>query len=89
MPYEKRAEYYLNQAKEYLAHGFDGFKFLEAMPKYLKKLKYGIADQVYEPLWAYLEEQGTPILIHNGHPKRFWSEDMAFADAGIDGWLLQ
>jgi predicted TIM-barrel fold metal-dependent hydrolase len=66
----------LNQAKEYLAHGYDGFKFLEAMPKYIKKLKYGIADQVYEPLWAYLEEQGTPILIHNGHPKKFWSEDL-------------
>ena len=75
MPMDQRAKYYLDQAKEYLANGFDGFKFLEAMPKYLKKLKVGLADQVYEPLWAYLEEQGCPIIIHNAHPKNFWNKE--------------
>lgn len=72
MPLDQRAEYYLNQAKENLAHGFDGFKILEGMPKYLKKLGLKLSDAVYEPFWAYLEENGVPVLIHLGHPKRFW-----------------
>lgn len=75
MPYEQHAEYFLKQAKELLANGYDGFKLLEAMPKHLKKIGYGLADPVYEPFWAYLEQQQTPILIHNAHPKRFWNRE--------------
>ena len=77
MPMEQRADYYLNQAKENLANGYDGYKLLEAMPKYLKKLGYGLAHEVYEPFWAYLEENNVPILIHNAHPKRFWDSSIS------------
>lgn len=77
MPMEQRAEYYLNQAKENLANGYDGYKLLEAMPKYLKKLGYGLTHEVYEPFWAYLEENNVPILIHNAHPKKFWDSSIS------------
>ena len=75
MPMEQRAEYYVNQAKENLANGYDGYKILEGMPKYLKKLGIMLSNPVYEPFWAYLEEVGCPILIHNAHPKKFWDKD--------------
>lgn len=75
MPMEERAEYFLNQAKENLANGYDGFKILEGMPKYLKKLGIMLSNPVYEPFWAYLEENKIPVLIHNAHPKRFWDKD--------------
>ncbi len=75
MPIEKRAQYYLDQAKENLANGFDGYKLLEGMPKYLKKIGVNLAHEVYEPFWAYLEKQGTPIIIHNAHPKKFWDRE--------------
>ena len=77
MPIDKRAEYYLNQAKENLNNGYDGYKILEGMPKYIKKLGYGLNHQVFEPFWAYLEEKQVPILIHNAHPKRFWDSDIS------------
>ncbi len=77
MPMEQRAEYYLNQAIVNLANGYDGYKLLEAMPKYIKKLGYGLAHEVYEPFWAYLEENNVPILIHNAHPKRFWDSSIS------------
>lgn len=77
MPIEERAEYYLSQAKEYLANGFDGFKILETMPKYLKKLGMLLSNPVFEPFWAYLEQQGTPIIMHNAHPKKFWDDSIS------------
>jgi hypothetical protein len=75
MPMEERAEYYLNQAKEYLANGFDGFKILEGMPTCIKKLGFLLDNPVLEPFWAHLEEQGCPVLMHNAHPKYFWDKD--------------
>ncbi len=75
MPMEQRADYYLNQAKEYLANGFDGFKILEGMPTCIKKLGFLLDNPVLEPFWAYLEEQGCPVLMHNAHPKYFWDKD--------------
>ena len=77
MPNEQKAEYYLSQAKEYLANGFDGFKILETMPKYLKKLGTLLSAPEFEPFWAYLEEQGTPIIMHNAHPKKFWDDSIS------------
>ena len=74
MPQEQKAEYFLSQAKEYLANGYDGFKILEGMPSCIKKTGLLLNDAVFEPFWAYLEQVGCPILIHNAHPKYFWDE---------------
>ena len=74
MPQEQKADYFLNQAKEYLANGYDGFKILEGMPSCIKKTGLLLNDAVLEPFWAYLEQVGCPILIHNAHPKYFWDE---------------
>ena len=72
MPYEQKADFFLAQAKENLANGYDGYKILEGMPTCIKKTGFMIDDMVYDKLFGYLEEVGAPVLMHLGHPKYFW-----------------
>lgn len=74
IPYEQKADYFLAQAKENLANGFDGYKILEGMPTCIKQTGFLIDDLAYDKLFAYLEEVGAPVLMHLGHPKYFWDK---------------
>ena len=65
----------LRQAKEYLSNGFDGFKMLEGMPKYRKFINFPLDDARYDKFYAYMEEQGKPIIMHLAHPRVFWDKE--------------
>ena len=66
-------EFFLEQAKFYTAAGFDGVKLLEGKPA--QRAACGaLDDPKYELLFAYLEEEGIPLVIHAGDPAPFWRE---------------
>ena len=64
-------EFFLAQAKFYMAAGFDGIKLLEGKPAQ-RAVCGALDDPKYALLFAYLEEEGIPLVIHAGDPAPFW-----------------
>lgn len=64
-------EFFLAQAKFYMAAGFDGIKLLEGKPAQ-RAVCGALDDPKYAPLFAYLEKEGIPLVIHTGDPASFW-----------------
>ena len=69
---EKSKISYLQQVKELLAAGCDGIKFIHMKPQVRVELGKGIDHQSYDEVFDFLEERGTPILIHSGDPAEMW-----------------
>ena len=63
---------YLQQAKELLTAGYDGIKLIHMKPQVRVELGKGIDHKSYDEVFNYLEEQGTPILLHSGDPEEMW-----------------
>ena len=75
------AEDFLAQAKEYFAVGFDGIKMLEGYPSLVKAWDLPIDSPVYEAFYAFMEENGYPILMHVANPAENWDAQAASPDA--------
>ena len=58
--------------------GCDGLKLIEGKPSMRKMLPVpGFDDPVWEPLWAWAEETGLPILWHVNDPETCWDPENA------------
>ena len=68
------AEELLAQVKMYHRMGFDGLKMLEGKPNYRIRTAQALDSDVYEPVYAYLEENGLPLLAHVNDPRYFWDK---------------
>lgn len=67
IPYEK-------QAQRFLELGGDGVKLLDMKPDSRNFNKRGINHPAYDKMFSFLEETGTPILIHANDPKEMWEK---------------
>ena len=76
----------LEQVKSWLDAGFDGVKFIETKPNCQRRLGVRLDDMYFDPMFAYLEEHGVPILWHNGDPATFWDADKCPKWAIRNGW---
>lgn len=72
---------YKKQAEELLSSGCDGIKFIHMKPQVRVELGKGIDHQSYDEVFDYLEERGTPILIHSGDPEEMWEEGGAYYES--------
>ena len=63
---------YSEQARELLSLGCDGIKFIHMKPQVRLELGKGIDHESYDEVFDYLEELGTPILLHSGDPEEMW-----------------
>lgn len=75
------AENFLAQAKEYLTNGYDGIKMLEGYPSLLKAWNIPLDSPIYDSFYAFMEENGYPILMHIANPKENWDIEAASLDA--------
>ena len=62
---------YLRQAETYLDAGFDGMKFLEGHPSFIKIFGH-LSSKRYDKMFAFLEQNGIPFTIHNADPRTGW-----------------
>lgn len=65
-------ESFLEQAKEYFSSGYDGIKMLEGYPNLLKARGIPLDDEIYDLFYAFMEENGYPILMHAANPIDNW-----------------
>ena len=75
------AQNFLQQAKDYLANGYDGIKMLEGYPSLLKAWQIPLDSPVYDAFYSFMEEKGYPILMHLANPKENWDIETASIDA--------
>jgi predicted TIM-barrel fold metal-dependent hydrolase len=66
------AKEFLRQAEEYLSVGYDGMKMLDGYPSLLKAWGLGIDDEIYDRYYAFMEENGYPIIMHIANPNENW-----------------
>ena len=85
---EEQAEEYLNQVKVYKEVGFDGLKMLEGKPNMRRIFGYKLSDPVYEKMFAYIEQIGFPVVLHNADPKEFWHKELCSEHALKRGWYV-
>lgn len=75
------ADDFLVQAKEYFSVGYDGIKMLEGYPSLLKARKIPLDHIVYDKFFAFMEQNGYPIIMHMANPKENWDISTASEDA--------
>ena len=76
----------LSQLQMWLDAGFDGLKLIETKPNCQKETGVRLDDARFEPMFAYCESHGIPILWHNGDPATFWDPESCPAFAVENGW---
>lgn len=76
----------LEQVRLWLDAGCDGVKFIETKPNCQRRLGVRLDDMRFDPMFAYLEEHGVPILWHNGDPAPFWDAEKCPKSAIARGW---
>lgn len=69
---EAVAEFFLSQAKRYLSVGYDGIKMLDGYPSLVKIWGLPVDSPVYDRFYAFMEENGYPVLMHIANPSRNW-----------------
>jgi predicted TIM-barrel fold metal-dependent hydrolase len=62
------------QARRAVEAGCDGIKMIEGKPSEYKLVNKPLDGPAYEPLYAWLAESGTPLLLHVGDPASLWDE---------------
>ncbi len=70
---EEASEYFLAQAKEFWAMGYDGIKMLEGYPQLREAIPFELCSPVYDAFYAFLEENGIPVTMHVANPAYFWN----------------
>ena len=68
---EEASRDYLKQAQTYFEAGFDGMKFLEGHPSFIKVFG-NLSGKRFDKMFAFLEENGIPFTIHNADPRTGW-----------------
>ncbi len=86
LPHERNGQTHVNQARQLMAAGFDGIKFIESKPTIARDLKLQMDSEEMAPVFALLEETQFPILWHVGDPAPFWDERTAPRFAVENGW---
>jgi len=76
----------LQQLKDAMEVGFDGIKMIETKPDYRKALSISPTDAIYEPYFAYLEEQQIPLVWHANDPAVFWDADWMAKNSRHPEW---
>lgn len=54
------------------ARGFDGLKLIEGKPQVRKLLPHPLDGPLYAEMWAALEQEQLPIVLHVADPDEFW-----------------
>ena len=80
---------FAREAERYMRSGFDGIKLIRGgKPNYHRR--YGNVfwdDPEYADLFAFCEENGTPIVLHNNDPLIHWDVENAPQRAKEQGWV--
>lgn len=84
---EDTPETFLEQAKKYMAMGFDGFKMLEGKPGLRKKFGVPLDSPLYDKFYGYAEENSIPIVLHTSDPSHFWDWNRLSDYAKNRGWF--
>ncbi|MFO8006817.1 MAG: amidohydrolase family protein [Candidatus Brocadiia bacterium] len=82
-----RYEDFAEQARRLLDAGCDGMKMIEGKPTTRKALGHPLDDPMYDDYYAFMEEQGVPILFHVGDPRTFWDPESCPPGAKERGWF--
>ena len=80
---------FAKDAEYYMKNGFDGIKLIRA-GKPNRHRQYGghfWDDPIYADLFAFCEENQTPILLHNNDPLIHWDVQNAPQRAKEKGWV--
>ena len=77
---------FVEQTKEYMERGFRGIKLLEGKPSCYRHYGYGFDHPRFQAFFAYAEEQGIPLLIHNNDPLDNWDISKVSESAFQKGW---
>ncbi|MBQ8685376.1 MAG: amidohydrolase family protein [Clostridia bacterium] len=83
---KERANDHLKQAEEYIGAGFDGMKMLEGKPSVRREFNRRLADPVFDKFFAFMEENGLPVTLHNADPYEFWDISKMTPEAIARGW---
>jgi predicted TIM-barrel fold metal-dependent hydrolase len=66
--------------------GFNGLKLIEGKPMVRKLLPFALDAPAYEGMWAALEQEDFPVVLHVADPDEFW-DPVACPDwAKTSGW---
>ena len=76
------AEFFLEQAKFYIAAGFDGIKMIEGRPNQ-RHVCGAFNDPKYHLLYQYCEENEIPMVVHANADDVCWKPGGSFEKAGI------
>jgi len=77
---------FVEQAKQFMAAGFDGIKLLDGKPSCHRVLGYSYDHPRYEALFDYCEKEQIPLMIHINDPKSNWDPDKVSESAKRNGW---
>ncbi len=77
---------YADQARLLIEAGFDGIK-LFAKPTVRREFGQPIDSPVFDTLYAWLNETGTPVLIHIADPETFWDAARIPENFRARGWF--
>ena len=78
---------YRKELETLWAIGLDGLKMIENKPTERKKWDLPQNDPSLDPMYAYAEENGIPLLIHVNDPREFWDETRCPAWARDAGYF--
>ena len=79
---------FVKQLEGYFSSGFDGLKMLEGKPTTRKETKLTLTDEVFEPVFAFMEENGLSITLHNADPATFWDLSQMTDHEISRGWFV-
>lgn len=77
---------FVEQAKEYMASGFDGIKLLEGKPTQYRLYGYGFEHPRFEEFFSYAEKEQIPLVLHNNDPLIHWDRERISPSAFAKGW---
>ncbi len=81
------ADGFLQQAKTLYDMGVDGFKFLDGKPNMRKRTKRPLDDAIFDKMYAFMEENAIPVVMHLADPPYFWGDrEQAGELAVANGW---
>lgn len=87
-PEKNTPAFFLEQAKFYMAAGFDGLKMIEGRARQ-RHICGAFADPKYELVFDYAEKNEIPMVIHANAPECWWEEGYPLygAPGGKFSWL--
>lgn len=75
----------VTQLDELMEIGFDGIKMLEGKPNLYKRVGNPLDSELFDSVFAKMEKENTPLLMHALDPEDFWTN--ATEDRVARGWF--